>query len=132
MSIFRLLVIVVVLAAVIGGALHFAGVIKISSSGVEQVQGPAIPGDPFTEADTKFFANKFDEALAAYKQAVEKKPDDERVANAMYRIGKCYEETNHPEDASKAFKEFITKFPKNDNARKAEERIEYLRGQTGK
>lgn len=132
MSIFRLGIIVIVLGAILLGGLSYFGVIKISEKGIEQTSGPSQPGDPFTEADTKFFANKFDEALAGYKQAVEAKPDDERVAQSMYRIGKCYEELGKPSEASQAFKDFVAKFPKNDNARKAEERIEYLRGQTGK
>lgn len=132
MSIFRLLVIVVVLGAVIGGALHFAGVIKISDSGVQVQEQAAKPGDPFSDADSKFFANAFPEALVLYRTAIEKMPNDERVGAAMYRIGKCYEETNQPADAVTAYKEFIAKFPGSEHKRKAEERMEYLRSQTGK
>ncbi len=133
MSIMKLLVVVVVLALVIGGTLQYMGYIKLSSDGAHLSTPIASPNmDDYDAGYAAYIANKFDAAVDDYKKALAKTPDSPKAAEAMYGLGMCYEGLNKNDEAVDAYKAFVDKFPNDPNARKASERIELLKGSSGK
>jgi tetratricopeptide (TPR) repeat protein len=125
----RILTIIVILAALAGGA-WYMGWFKVGKDGTITATPPAVTAPEMDDYDrglAAFTASNYPEAITSYKKAIAKDPNNEKAAAAYYRIAVSYDEQNtHPKEAIAAYKEFLTKFPKHEWHDKANKRYEFL------
>lgn len=78
---------------------------------------------PYSLAE-EFFANKeWRDAILQYQQYIERWPKGSYVANATYKIGVCFAELGHAQEAKVFFEEVIAKFPGSSQAKSATTRL---------
>ena len=114
----RNIVILVVILALIGGGLWYAGILKpkadgtvgVDTSSVEKMATDAQNSttEGYGAAGAAFASNKYVDAIKLYKAALAKMPADAAAPEARFRIGKSYEELNQPSDALAAYREYVT------------------------
>ncbi|MBI1373117.1 MAG: tetratricopeptide repeat protein [Phycisphaera sp.] len=80
--------------------------------------------DPYAKGKSMFDVSKYDEALAAYTQALKDKPDDKRAVESRFNVARCLEQLKRDSEAKAAYKAFAEKYPKHELADKARKRVE--------
>lgn len=126
----RLLVLVIIIAAVAAG-IYYMGQGKHPMDALQEpvgvVQGnSSSDGDLYSAADTLYMKSEYDSCIATYRKAISKSPGDARAPEGAFRIADSYEKSNRPNDALKAYKDFVASYPGDDRLNKVQKRIDYL------
>ncbi|MEW5702650.1 MAG: tol-pal system protein YbgF [Candidatus Zixiibacteriota bacterium] len=69
----------------------------------------------------------YDSAVVEFQRLIEDYPQSERVPTALYKLGRCSEELNHPRQARQYYERVIGEFPKSLEAKPAKSRLDELR-----
>jgi tetratricopeptide (TPR) repeat protein len=142
----KLILLIVIVAGVIGFVIY-KGVVKVDPSGnvvVDQAaadsassaassatsSGPTTASDLYTKGDAKFFSFSYGDAAEAYEAALKMDENHASAPNAMYRLGKCYEEMKKNKEALAQYQKALSKYPTDSQATNAKKRVELLGGQT--
>ena len=123
----RFIVIIIVVTAV-ALAIYYAKAPQATPSGGGAANTSAKEPDYYLSGDVLFGKSSYASAIETYKKAFAQNPGSRKAPEAYYRIGKCYEELGQPEDALKAYEEFVARYPDDSHAALSKNRIEYLRG----
>jgi len=77
----------------------------------------------FKIGECAFLTGDFAGAIEAYKAVVEKYPNGDKVAGALYKTGVAYARLNNMEEARKYYKSVMTRYPKSSEAAAAREAL---------
>ena len=127
MSAGRLLLVVIVVAAIVGGIAWQQGLLKFGPEGLtvdHQKAGEEV--DLYTRAAAEYQAVQYKAAYDDFKAALAKLPNDARAEEAAFKLGKCLEEIRKPDEALQAYKDFVAKYPDSEQVATAKQRIEKL------
>lgn len=137
MPIFKIIIAVIVLALVVGGYLWYSGNLKVAEDGSVSVTAPKGPevdpnADDYTKGTSFAAANDFDKGIFHLEKFIKENPTSPNVADARYKIAKCYDDRPNPDTAKalEAWREYKSKHPNDDTSRikQAEKRIGLLSG----
>jgi tetratricopeptide (TPR) repeat protein len=132
MSLVKLLLVVVVIGVVLGLIAAYTGVLNMDKDGNvtfdKQNLDKATTASDMTKADSLALQAKPTEAIALYEAHIAKDPKGPDVPEAMFRIGKCYEDAKQEGMAIKKYKEYLAAFPNDsvDRKNRANQRISFL------
>ena len=128
----RFILIAVVILAMVGGYMWYSGNIGTDSQGNLAVSAPDAPGvdapqaSKYAEGNMHFGASKYQSAIAAYEAALKEDPKDPQAPEAMYRIGKSYDELDRPQEAVDAYRRLIKEHPNSGQVGLATKRMGFL------
>ena len=117
MGIVKMIVGLLVLVALIGGGMWYMGMLKTDASGnvaVDTTSVQKIASDAqksttegYGAANSAFFANKYQDAIRLYREALVKDPSNTDAPQARFQIGKAFEELGQPTEALAAYREYV-------------------------
>ena len=74
----------------------------------------------FWRGEVLFAQKRYEQALTGFQQALEREPRGEKAADALLKIGLCYQRLGQPERARATFERLKAQFPESDAARLAQ------------
>jgi TolA-binding protein len=81
----------------------------------------------FLIAETYFIEGNYQLAATEYNSVRKTYPKSEKVPEALFKMGQCFEKLKLPEDAKLFYKTVVEKHPKSDAARRAKDRLKDLK-----
>jgi tetratricopeptide (TPR) repeat protein len=121
------------IALVLGLVLYFGGYLSVGEDGINLDKkalsadaDKATDVDPYTKAGRLYTALQYEDALAAYQQAIASNMKHDDVAQARFRVGRCYHKLKKHPQAKAAYKAFIKLHPTDKNAAQANKYIAVL------
>jgi TolA-binding protein len=78
-------------------------------------------------AETYFFEANYQLAATEYNKVRKDFPRSDKVPEALYKLGQCFERLKLPEDAKLFYKTVVEKHAKSDAAKRAKERLKELK-----
>lgn len=81
----------------------------------------------FFIGETYFAESNFQQAAAEYNNVRKNCPKSPKVADALYKLGQCFEKLKLPDDAKLFYKEVREKYPKSSVAKDAKARLDALK-----
>lgn len=97
-----------------------------SSSSNKASNQAAAPSD-FQVGESQFDKKQWREAILSYQSYREKNPKGNNYAEATYKIGVCFQELGLKDEARAFYSEAVSKFPKSDEAKRAQYRLKNLK-----
>ncbi|MBI1367919.1 MAG: tetratricopeptide repeat protein [Planctomycetes bacterium] len=109
---------IVVIALVLGGAY-----LAYTKFGGKAELEQATTQNPYDVADRYMTGGLFDKALPAYEQALAASPNDPRSVDAQFSIARCLDQLKRDKEALEAYRAFAAKYPNNEHAKLAKDRV---------
>jgi TolA-binding protein len=81
----------------------------------------------FYIGETYFAENNFQQAAAEYNNVRKNCPKSPKVADALYKLGQCFEKLKLPDDAKLFYQTVREKYPKSSVAKDAKARLDALK-----
>lgn len=88
---------------------------------------PAQPKTDFDTAEAQFEKKQWREAILSYQSYREKNAKGSDYPEATYKIGVCFQELGLKDEAKAFYNEVVAKFPKSNEAKKAQFRLKNLK-----
>ncbi len=85
------------------------------------------PKSSFEAAEDLFTKKQWKEAILNYQKYRDANPKGRHYAQATFKIGACFEELKMRDEARAFYDEVVVKFPKSNEAKKAQQRLKTLR-----
>ena len=133
----RLIIILIVIAAVVGGIYYTRGSLPgmnptgpaAGPTASPSASASASAGSSlYNKAYTYGLESNYDLEISTYREALSKFPGDSHAPQAKYDIAKALEDTNKPDEALAAYKDFVDSYPDDSRVTAAKKRIDYLVG----
>jgi tetratricopeptide (TPR) repeat protein len=84
-------------------------------------------GDRFAQAEYFYFASHYEEAVKAYREALEEGLSEPRAKSAYFKIGSCLHKSGHYHEAIQAYQDAIRRYPQSEEANYAGGEIERIK-----
>lgn len=91
----------------------------------------APPLDPFGRAEWYYFASEYEDAAAAYQEALRIGLDEPKAKDARFKWARSLHEGGKYHQALSAYDDFIRRYPTSDEANRAQGHIEWIRQNKG-
>jgi outer membrane protein assembly factor BamD (BamD/ComL family) len=91
----------------------------------------APPLDPYGRGEWYYLASQYDEAVAAYHDAIRGEMDEAKERDARFKIARSYHQGGRYAQALSAYEDFMRRYPHSDEANRAQGHIEWIRQNRG-